>query len=170
MAKLENKEKKRRALLEGFNNVPKLLEEARRAVDDVTQVVQDKGGGEETPAAPEGRKSGGAGAKRQKAAPREKSAKERGRQKTPSRPPASREQQAVPPSCFGLGHLRQPAAWFGVFRHNSETCYPWAHSLAPPANAARRGPGRKAHVPPGRRTRDCFGGGQHCHRFPAHHF
>ena len=116
MGNLENKETKRRALLEGFNNVPKLLEEARRAVDEVTQAVQDKGGGEETPAVPEGQKGGGAGPKRQKAAPREKSAKERGRQKTPSRPPASRE-QPVPPAASALGISGSPQpglAYFGI--------------------------------------------------------
>lgn len=117
MSQLENKEKKRRALLEGFNKVPKLLEEARRAVDDVTQVVQNKGGGKETPAAPEGRKGGRTGPKRQKAAPREKSAKARGRQKTPSRPPASKEQPAVPAaaSASGISGSPQPgSAYSGV--------------------------------------------------------
>ena len=117
MSQLENKEKKRRALLEGFNKVPKLLEEARRAVDDVTRAVQNKGGGEETPAAPEGQKGVGPGPKRQKAASREKSAKERGRQKTPSRPPASREQPAVPTAASALGISRSPQpglAYFGI--------------------------------------------------------
>jgi len=117
MGNLENKEKKRRALLEGFNKVPKLLEEARRAVDDVTRAVQNKGGGEETPAAPEGQKGVGPGPKRQKAASREKSAKERGRQKTPSRPPASREQPAVPTAASALGISRSPQpglAYFGI--------------------------------------------------------
>ncbi len=31
--------KRRPTLVEGFNNVPRILEEARRAVDDVTQAV-----------------------------------------------------------------------------------------------------------------------------------
>ncbi len=96
MSQLDNQKKKRRALLEGFNNVPKLLEEARRAVDDVTRVARNQGGGKKTPAAPEGRKGGGAGPKRPKAAPREKSAKARGRRKAPARPPASQEPPAVP--------------------------------------------------------------------------
>jgi hypothetical protein len=117
MSKPENQEKKRRALLEGFNNVPKLLEEARRAVDDVTQVVRNKGGGEKTPAAPKGRKVGGAKPKRQKAAPLEKSAKKRGPQRTPSRPPASKEQPAVPPAAAALGISGSPQpglAYFGI--------------------------------------------------------
>jgi hypothetical protein len=84
--------------VEGFNNVPHILEEARRAVDDVTQAAQNQGGGGETPAAPEGRTSGGAEPKRQKAAPRKKAAKERGRQKTPSRPPAAKAQTVARPT------------------------------------------------------------------------
>jgi hypothetical protein len=117
MSKPENKEKKRRALLESFNNVPKLLEEARRAVDDVTQVVRNKGGGEETPAASKGQKGGGARPKRQKTAPREKSAKKRGPQKKPSRPPASKEQPVVPPAAAALGISGSPqpgSAYSGV--------------------------------------------------------
>ena len=95
MTDSERRGKRRPTLVEGFNNVPNILEEARRAVDDVTQVVQHQGGGGETPGAPEGQKGGGAGPKRQKAAPRQKPAKESGRQKKPSRPPASKEQPAV---------------------------------------------------------------------------
>jgi heavy-metal-associated domain-containing protein len=103
MSKLEKKEKKRRALLEGFNNVPKLLEEARRAVDDVTQVARNQEGGGETGAAPKGRESGGAGRKRPKAAPREpreQSAEGKRRLKRPSRPPAPRERAAPPPAAL----------------------------------------------------------------------
>lgn len=88
--------KKRPTLVEGFNNVPNILEEARRAVDDVTQGGRNNGGKGEIPAAPEGQKGGGAGPKRPKAAPRKKSAKESGRPKKPARPPASKEQLAVP--------------------------------------------------------------------------
>ncbi len=116
MSQLDNKEKKRRALLEGFNNVPKLLEEARRAVDDVTQGVRSPGGGKKTPAAPEGWKGGGTGPKRQKAAPRQKSAKARGRQKRPSRPPASQE-PAVPTAAAAPGISGGPppgSAYSGV--------------------------------------------------------
>ena len=98
MTDSERRGKKRPTLVEGFNNVPNILEEARRAVDDVTQGVQNQGGEGETPAALEGQKGGGAGPKRPKAAPRKKSAKESGRQKKPSRPPASKEQPAVPPT------------------------------------------------------------------------
>lgn len=117
MGNLENKEKKRRVLLAGFNKVPKLLEEARRAMDDVTRLVQNKGGGEETPPAPASQKGIGAGPKRLKAAPREKSGKERSRQKTPSRPPASREQPAVPPAVAALdisGSPQPGLAYFGI--------------------------------------------------------
>ncbi|MGO9578700.1 MAG: HMA2 domain-containing protein [Desulfobaccales bacterium] len=87
--------KRRPTLVEGFNNVPRILEEARRAVDDVTKAVQSQGGGEETPATPEGQKSGEARPKKRKAAPRKKSAKESGRQKKPSRPPAAEAQPAA---------------------------------------------------------------------------
>ena len=96
MTDSERRGKKRPTLVEGFNNVPNILEEARRAVDDVTQGVQHQGGKGEIPAALEGQKGGGAGPKRPKAAPRKKSAKESGRPKKPSRPPASKEPPAVP--------------------------------------------------------------------------
>jgi hypothetical protein len=98
----ENKKKKRRTVLEGFNNVPKLLEEARQAVDEVSQGGQDRGAGE-TPAASPGRK---AVSKRQIAAPRKTSAAEGGRQKKPSRPPIPQEKPAapaIPPSADTLG-------------------------------------------------------------------
>lgn len=65
--------KKRPTLVEGFNNVPHILEEARQAVDDVTQA----------------RKAGGAGPKPPKAAPRKTSAAASGPPKKPSRPPAA---------------------------------------------------------------------------------
>lgn len=37
-----DRNKKRQTLMEGFNNVPKILEEARRAVDEVTQPATDQ--------------------------------------------------------------------------------------------------------------------------------
>ena len=102
MTDSDRRGKRRPTLVEGFNNVPDILEKARRAVDDVTQEVQNQGGGGETPAAPEGRKGGGAGPKRPKAAPRKKSAKASGRPPKPSRPPASKEQPAVPAAAAAL--------------------------------------------------------------------
>ena len=102
MTDSDQRGKRRPTLVEGFNNVPNILEEARRAVDDVTQGAQNQGGGGETPAAPEGQKSGGAGPKRPKAAPRKRSAKAGGRQKKPSRPPAAKEQPAVPAAAVAL--------------------------------------------------------------------
>ena len=51
--------KRRPTVVEAFNNVPGILEKARRAVDDVTQEARNQGGGGESPAAPEGRESGG---------------------------------------------------------------------------------------------------------------
>ena len=97
MTDSERRGKRRPTVVEGFNNVPGILEKARRAVDDVTQEARNQGGGGETPAAPEGRKGGGAGPKRPKAAPRKQSAQAGGRPPKPSRPPASKEQPAVPP-------------------------------------------------------------------------
>lgn len=117
MPKLEDQKKKRRTLSEGFNNVPKLLEEARRAVDDATQAARGKGGGRKTAAAPTGRKSGGAGAKGPKAAPRKKSAKERGRRETPSHPPASKKQEVVPSRASApaiSGGSQTGPAYFGI--------------------------------------------------------
>ncbi len=90
--------KRRPTLVEGFNNVPNILEEARRAVDDVNQVTQNRGVGGETLAAPEGQKGGGVGPKRRKDAPRKKSAKASDRQQKPFRPPASKEQPAATPT------------------------------------------------------------------------
>ncbi len=83
-------------MVEAFNNVPGILEKARRAVDDVTREARNQGGGGETPKAPEGRKSGGAGPKRPKAAPRKQSAKAGSRPPKPSRPPAAKEPTAAP--------------------------------------------------------------------------
>ncbi len=96
MTDSDKRGKRRPTLVEGSNNVPNILEKARRAVDDVTQGARNQGEGGKTPAAPEGRKSGGAGAKRPKAAPRKQSAKAGGRPPKPSRPPASKEPPAVP--------------------------------------------------------------------------
>ena len=101
MTDSDKRSKRRPTLVEGFNNVPNILEKARRAVDDVTQGARNQGGGE-TPAAPEGRKSGGAGPKRPKAAPRKRSAKAGGRPPKPSRPPAAKEPPAVPAAAAAL--------------------------------------------------------------------
>jgi hypothetical protein len=89
----ENKKKKRRTGLEGFNHVPKLLEEARQAVDEVSQAVQDKGGPGAASAATRGRKTG---PKRQTAVLRKTSAGQEGRQKKPSRPPVSQARAKAP--------------------------------------------------------------------------
>lgn len=109
--------KRRPTLVEGFNNVPNILEEARRAVDDVTQATQNRGGGGATAATPEGRKGGEVGPKKRKAAPRKKPATESGRQKKPSRPPAPKEQPAVPPAAPALDIFDRPQlglADFGI--------------------------------------------------------
>jgi len=89
--------KKRPTLVEGFNNVPHILEEARQAVDDVTQ-ARNPGGKRPTPAGPKARKAGGAGPKPPKAAPRKTSAAASGPPKKPSRPPAARPQPKAPPT------------------------------------------------------------------------
>ncbi len=88
--------KRRPTVVEGFNNVPNILEEARRAVDDVTQGTEKHGGG----GAPEGRKGGEAEPQRRKAAPRKKPATESGQKKKPSRPAAPKETPAVPPAAL----------------------------------------------------------------------
>ena len=147
MTDSDRRGKRRPTVVEGFNNVPNILEEARRAVDDVTQAVQNQGGGGETPAAPEGRKGGGAGPKRRKAAPRKKSAKEGGRPEKAFPAPCPQGTTGGPRRGCGLGPLRRAAAWLGGLRHHGETCHPRAHSLAPLPNAAQRGPGRKAPIP-----------------------
>ncbi|MGP8050771.1 MAG: HMA2 domain-containing protein [Desulfobaccales bacterium] len=109
MSKLENREKKRRALLAGFNNMPQLLAEARRAVDDVTKTVRKRGGGKAAAAAPEAQPGAGAGSQRQKkAVPRGKSPKERGRQKRPSRPPAAKPPPPVPTAAPDMGISGSP--------------------------------------------------------------
>jgi len=98
----ENKKKKRRTGLQGFNQVPKLLEEARQAVDEVSQAVQDKGGPGAASAATRGRKTS---PKRQTAVPRKTSAREAGRQKKPSRSPISQAKAkapAIPPAADTL--------------------------------------------------------------------
>lgn len=77
--------KKPPTLVEGFNHVPNILEEARRAVDEVTPAPPNQGGGRETPAPKRGAPRGVVA---QKAASRKKSAPGGGRQKKPSRPPA----------------------------------------------------------------------------------
>ncbi|MEJ2672199.1 MAG: hypothetical protein P8168_08370 [Deltaproteobacteria bacterium] len=94
MSNPENHKKKRRKVLEGFNNVPKLLEEARQAVDEVSQGTQDQGGSGASAAAPRGRKTG---PPRQKRVPRKTSAGKGGRQKKPSRAPAPQAEAAAPP-------------------------------------------------------------------------
>jgi len=68
MTDSDRRGKRRPTLVQGVNKVPNILEEARRAVDEVTQATQNQGGGGETPVAPEGRKGGEAGPKRRKAA------------------------------------------------------------------------------------------------------
>jgi len=98
----ENKKKKRRTVLEGFNQVPKLLEEARQAVDEVSQAVQDKGVPGPASAATRGRKTD---PKRQTAVPRKTSAGQEGRQKKPSRSPVSQAKvkaPAIPPAADPL--------------------------------------------------------------------
>jgi len=88
----EDQKKKRRTVLEGFNNVPKLLKEARQAVDEVSMGVQDQGA-EVTAAATRGRKTG---PKRQTALPRKTSAGREGRQKKPSPAPVSQSKAKAP--------------------------------------------------------------------------
>jgi hypothetical protein len=92
MPKPESKTKKRRTVLEGFNNVPQLLEEARQAVDEVSQGPPEPRAEEARPA-PRGRKTG---PRRPQAVPRKTSARETGPGKKPSRSPASRAKAAAP--------------------------------------------------------------------------
>jgi hypothetical protein len=110
MSNPEDNKKKRRTGLEGFNNVPKLLEEARQAVDEVSQAVQDKGGPGAAPAAIRGRKTG---PKRQKAIPRKISAREGGPQKKPSRSLASQAKAAAPAIPPAADTLARPLLGLG---------------------------------------------------------
>ena len=101
----EDQKKKRRTVLEGFNNVPKLLEEARQAVDEVSMGVQDQGA-EVTAAAIRGRKTA---PKRQTALPRKTSAGQKGRQKKPSPSLVSKAKvkaPAIPPVTDTLARPR----------------------------------------------------------------
>lgn len=116
MTDSDRRGKKRPTLVEGFHNVPNILEEARRAVDDVTHAVRPKGsGGGEASAAPGSRKSG-AGPKRPKTAPGKKSAKPGGRREESPRPPASRRQPAAPapPASDTLERPLLGLAYFGI--------------------------------------------------------
>jgi hypothetical protein len=108
--------KKRPTLVEGFNNVPNILEEARQAVDAVNQPVQNKSTVGEPPAATRGRKGARAGPKGPKAVPRKKSVKESGRQKKPPHPPVYRGQPA-PPAPLASNTFGGPLlglAYFGI--------------------------------------------------------
>ena len=49
MTDSDKRSKRRPTLVEGFNNVPNILEKARRAVDDVTQGARNQGGGKRPP-------------------------------------------------------------------------------------------------------------------------
>jgi hypothetical protein len=101
----EDQKKKRRTVLEGFNNVPKLLEEARQAVDEVSMGVQDQGA-KVTAAATRGRKTA---PKRHTALPRKISAGQEGRQKKPSPSLVSKAKAkapAIPPATDTLARPR----------------------------------------------------------------
>ncbi|MGB8993573.1 MAG: HMA2 domain-containing protein [Desulfobaccales bacterium] len=99
MTDSDRRRKKRQTLVEGFNDVPNILEEARRAVDDVTQTPRTRGGKPAGPPASLTGKHGGAAAPTgQKAAPGKKSAKEGGRAKKLPPPPALRVPGAAVPA------------------------------------------------------------------------
>jgi hypothetical protein len=95
MTDSERRGKKRPTLEEGSQKVPNILEEARRAVDNVTQ---NQGGAGKIPVAPESRTGGEPGPKRRKAAPRKKPATESGRKEKPSRSPAPKEKPVAAPT------------------------------------------------------------------------
>lgn len=85
-------------MLEGLNNVPQLLKEARQAVDEVSQGTRDRGAAKATAVAARGRKPGPPG---RVAVSRKASAGEGGRQKKPVRapaPPAKAVAAAMPPA------------------------------------------------------------------------
>jgi hypothetical protein len=83
MTDLDSRRKKRQTPVEGFTNVPNILEEARRAVDDVTQTPWPRGRKIAGPLASLGGKRGGTATtpKAPTAGPRRKSAKEGSRAK-----------------------------------------------------------------------------------------
>ena len=133
MTDSDQRRKRRPTLVEGFNNVPNILEEARRAVDDVTQVTQNQGGGGATPAAPEGRKGGEAGPQETKSRPPEKASHRKRPQRkslpVPRPPRNNRRSTPTPPVPWtSPAGLNLDLADFGI---NGETCHPWAHPLAP---------------------------------------
>jgi hypothetical protein len=94
MPKPDNQTKKRRTVLEGFNNVPKLLKEARQAVDKVNQGLAEQKAGEPRPA-PRGRNTA---PQRPKTAPRKTSARETRPRPQPAPSPAAPAQAASPPT------------------------------------------------------------------------
>lgn len=97
MTDLDSRRKKRRTLLEGFNNLPNILEEARRAVDDVTQPPRTQSGKKAAAPPPHEDKKGAAAPTGQKATPGKKSAKEGGRvKKLPPMPPLRVPASAAP--------------------------------------------------------------------------
>jgi hypothetical protein len=98
MTDSDSRRKKRQTLVEGFNNVSNLLEEARRAVDDVTQPPRTQSGKKAAPPPPHEDKKGAAAApKGQKATLGKKSAKEGGRvKKLPPMPPLRVPASAAP--------------------------------------------------------------------------
>lgn len=99
MTDSDRRRKKRQTLVEGFNDVPNILEEARRAVDDVTQEPRNQGGKKAGPPAPlKGKHGGVAAPKGQKVAPGKKSVKEGGRAKKLPPPPALRIPAAAAPA------------------------------------------------------------------------
>jgi Heavy metal associated domain 2 len=99
----EKGKKKRRSVLEGFNEVPKLLEEARQAVDEVSRGGQEPGG------ATRGRKTG---PRRPTAVTRKTSTGEGARRQKPSRSLASPAQAAAPVSPPAPDSLGEP--WLGL--------------------------------------------------------
>jgi hypothetical protein len=111
MTDSDRRGKKRPTVVEGFNNVPNILEEARRAVDEVTQAGPSQGAGKETPAAPASK------SRRPQDAPRKKPAPASPQPKNTPRPAASRVKPAAAapsPAVESAVEPRRGLAYFGI--------------------------------------------------------
>jgi hypothetical protein len=98
-----DRNKKRPTLMEGFNNVPKILEEARKTVDEMTQPTAGQdvpaavaSSQEKTPAKPAPRKAKSGTAKQKQGTRKQKSISQAPKEKKPAPKPKSKESSASP--------------------------------------------------------------------------
>ena len=122
-----DRNKKRQSLMEGFNNVPKILEEARRMVDEVTQPttgqeVQDPAApGPEKPVTQPVPRKGKAQTVRQTQGPRKKKPVSEGQKGKKGAPKTERQKTAAGPAPPAAERSRAPLrtlAYYGIrIRH-----------------------------------------------------